>query len=114
MTKLATYLSELGPLLQQLEAASDTNLSAGQWFEWRIRARLIEERLYTVTKPPGGAKSGEEAEILPVPPAFDEDTIETARHAVPASAALREALKSKRLKVALGAAREVARVVLEL
>ena len=113
MTTLAAYISELGPLVEQLEkavAAGPVELSAGQYFEWRIRARLIEDKLYQAAKPPGAPRPEEEDQILKVP-VFSEPVKVQAKAALPMSAALRDALQNRRIKLALDAARGLARAV---
>lgn len=113
---LAAFMSELGPLISQLEAAvaaGDSVLaSAGQLFEWRIRARILQDKLYQVAKPPGAAKSGEEIQDVIVAPVFSSKAADQARAALPQAGALRDALQNKRLKLALDAARAVERMVI--
>ena len=118
MTNLADHLLELAPLLVSLEAAVATggeipSASPAQLFEWRIRARILEDKLYQAAKPPGREKSEEEkaTERGAPPPVFSEQAAGQARLALPKATALREALQNKRLKVALDAAWMVARAV---
>jgi hypothetical protein len=116
MIPLVEFVSELPALLKQLEAAvgaakrvpsSDT-----QWFEWRIRARLIEEKLQQTAKPPN-----EYSDIEPLPSAtilpFDEERASTARQAIGHAAGLRVALQNRRIEAALNAARQIDRLLSE-
>jgi hypothetical protein len=116
MIPLAEFVSELPALLQQLEAAvgaakrvpsSDT-----QWFEWRIRARLIEEKLQQTAKPPNESSGIEPlpgSTILP----FDEARASMARQAIGHAAGLRVALQNRRIEAALDAARHINRLLAE-
>ena len=115
---LAEYLLELGPLLKQLEAAVASggdvpSAGPGQLFEWRIRARILEDKLYQVSKPPGREKTEEELALQtsPPPPVFSDAVVSKARMALAQVNGLREALQNKKLKVALSVARMVAATI---
>jgi hypothetical protein len=116
MTTLAAYVIEFAPLLAQLEAAAaagDT-ASGGKLFEWRIRARLIDEKLRLAAKPavppdPEEAVPG----ILAPQFAFGDKAANCARSALPHVTRLRSALEKGRVPVALEEARAIDRLVTE-
>lgn len=116
MMKLADYLSELWPLVKQLEAFAATGESAqgAQLFEWRIRARLIEDKLQQAARPPRELGEGEEPpEVLPTPPKFTPETLALAQRALGHANGLREAIHNRKVKVALEAARAIVRLTAE-
>lgn len=110
MIPLGSYISELPALREQLESAVAANRAEGasdtQWFEWRIRARLIEEKLQQAAKAPNS-----QSDIEPLPGStaipFDEAKAAIARQALPHAAGLRVALQNRRLKTALENARMI-------
>jgi hypothetical protein len=114
MLSFAKFIPELPALLEQLEsvvaAARAEGASNMQWFEWRIRARLIEEKLQQTAKPPNPS-----SDIEPLPGAtiipFDEAAAEIARQAIPHAAGLRAALQNRRMQTALESARRITRVL---
>lgn len=112
MTTLADYLNELGPLIEQLEQAGTAEISAGKFFEWRIRARHIEDKLYEAAKPVSVARPDAEVEDVVIkPPMFKGDVVPQAKAALAHAGGLREALQNKRVKIALETARALARSV---
>jgi hypothetical protein len=114
MIPLAAFVSELPGLLKQLEsaaaAAKGVAASDTQWFEWRIRARLVEEKLLQTAKPP---RATSDIEPLPGSTArpFDEVAAAVARTAIPHAAGLRAALQNRRLPAALDCARTIDRLL---
>ena len=116
MTTLAVYLSELTPLIQQLEAAlkagEETLIAPARYFEWRIRARILQDKLFQAQKGPRAADFEEEiVDALPAVPVLPSITVGQAKAALPFVGTLREALNARRVKVALDAARAVERLV---
>ena len=114
MMTLAGYLAELGPLLEQLEAAlagGASDVSPGQLFGWRTRARLIEDKLHQAAKPPRVKGEGEIEDVVPPAPALTGSALGRAQQALPHANGLREALQNRKLKVALDAARAIERLV---
>ncbi len=114
MIKLADYLSELWPLVAQLEAfvASGEVAEGPRLFEWRIRARLIEDKLQQAARPPRELGEGEEApEVLPTPPKFTPETLDLAQRSLGHANSLREAIHNRKVKVALEAARAIVRLI---
>ncbi|HEY3740470.1 MAG TPA: hypothetical protein VGL53_11530 [Bryobacteraceae bacterium] len=110
MIPLGSYISELPTLREQLESAVAANRAEGasdtQWFEWRIRARLVEEKLLQTAKEPNP-----QSDIEPLPGStvlpFDEAKASIARQSLPHAAGLRVALQNRRLKTALDHARTI-------
>ena len=109
---LAGYLVELGPLLEQLEAAvaGGADVSPGQLFGWRTRARLIEDKLHQAAKPPREKSEGEIADIVPPAPSLTGAALGRAQQALPHANGLREALQNRRFRIALDAARTIGRL----
>ena len=111
MITLAAFVSELAPLLEQLEkaVASGDSASGGQLFEWRIRARIIQEKLHQAAKPPVVRNPDEDVEEAA--PLFSLKTMGKAQIALRHAVGLREALHNRHLKVALEAARTIDRLM---
>lgn len=109
---LAAYLSELTSLIEQLDAAVRTGdaASGGQLFEWRIRARILEDKLTQAAKPP--KEQNPESEEEPEKPAisFSTQSMTRAQQALSHASGLRAALQNRKWKAALESARAIERL----
>jgi hypothetical protein len=116
MTTLAEYVTELEPMLWQLEAAAAAGGSAsgGQLFEWRIRARLVDEKLRLASKPAVPPGEGNQLPGL-VPPqfAFGDHAAKNAQSALPYITVMRQALEKGKVPLALDQARAIHRLIVE-
>ena len=109
---LAAYLSELTSLLEQLETsvAAGESASGGQLFEWRIRARILEDKLTQAAKPPVELTPEEEAARDKPARTFSSESTDRAQQALPHASGLRAALQNRKLKIALLSARAIERL----
>jgi len=115
MKALAEYVSELAPMLGQLEAvvASGQTTGGAKLFEWRIRARIVDEKLQLAAKPavPPDPERGQPALLAPQF-AFGNRAAGNARAALPHVTALRRALDAGRVPAALEEARMISHFVI--